>query len=80
MGDRAFGSCLLIATGVVFIYYTLWVIVLPFVDEDQVFIRQWFLDSSYALAIPLLAGVLGLILIGGFVAAVVVQKIKQKTS
>ncbi|KAH3794723.1 uncharacterized protein LOC127836958 [Dreissena polymorpha] len=77
--ERALGSGLLLATGVVFIYYTLWVIVLPFVDEDQVVIQNLFPDRSYALGIPLLVGVIGLALIGCFVAVVQLGQ-KEKRS
>lgn len=36
----------------------------PFVDEDQVYIHALFPDRKFAVALPLLAGVLGLAVIG----------------
>ncbi|XP_071152388.1 uncharacterized protein [Mytilus edulis] len=60
------GWTLITVTSIAYIYYTVWVIVLPFVDKDQIF-HQVFPDHKYALGIPLLMGVTGLAVIGLFV-------------
>ncbi|XP_043921259.1 dolichol phosphate-mannose biosynthesis regulatory protein [Protopterus annectens] len=38
-----------------FVYYTIWVIVLPFVDEEHV-IHSYFLPRQFAVLIPAVAG------------------------
>ncbi|MCO5555323.1 hypothetical protein L7F22_008869 [Adiantum nelumboides] len=39
-----------------FAYYTFWVIILPFVDEDH-FVHKYFLPQQYAIIVPTFAGV-----------------------
>ncbi|XP_045193277.2 dolichol phosphate-mannose biosynthesis regulatory protein-like [Mercenaria mercenaria] len=81
MTDQLFGACLLAATGLAFTYYTLLVVVMPFVDEDQDYIHALFPDRKFAVALPLLAGVIGLLAIGCFVSVVLLKSgSKQKTS
>ncbi|KAI8779157.1 dolichol phosphate-mannose biosynthesis regulatory protein, partial [Biomphalaria glabrata] len=54
------------------IYYSIWIIILPFVDQDQP-IHTFFLPRIYAIAGPLVAGVIALTLIGAFVLYVTVS-------
>ncbi|CAN8198068.1 unnamed protein product [Coccothraustes coccothraustes] len=51
---------------VLFVYYTLWIIVLPFMDSDHG-IHQFFLPREYAVIIPVAAGLLLLLFIGVFI-------------
>ncbi|XP_048773044.1 dolichol phosphate-mannose biosynthesis regulatory protein-like [Ostrea edulis] len=56
----------LIAGSVMFgAYYTTWVIILPFVDEDS-FLQNFFPPKFFAVATPLIIGVIGLTVIGIF--------------
>ncbi|XP_005092801.1 dolichol phosphate-mannose biosynthesis regulatory protein [Aplysia californica] len=64
--DQAAGWGLVSIAGFVFTYYSIWVIVLPFVDPDQP-IHQYFLDRFYAVAGPLVAGVILLMIIGALI-------------
>jgi len=54
MENRQYGICMLTFTAIILIYYTLWVIVLPFVDEEYLpFISRFFPTVYLAFAIPL---------------------------
>lgn len=55
--NRLFGLATLIFISVFLFYYTLWVIVLPFVSEPyQSIVSQYFPPVSLALAIPAAMG------------------------
>lgn len=60
--DRQKGKAVLILTFVLFLYYTVWVIGLPFIDDDR--LRSLFYSHDLALMIP---ASLGLIFIGGLI-------------
>ncbi|GAB5031993.1 dolichol phosphate-mannose biosynthesis regulatory protein [Nannochloropsis oceanica] len=49
--DQLAGAFLLAVAVIVFVYYTLWVIVLPFIDPD-VGLHAFFPPRFYAIAIP----------------------------
>lgn len=52
--NRQYGFCVLIFTSIILFYYTLWVIVLPFVDEDYLpHVARFFPPIHLAFAIPL---------------------------
>jgi len=51
--NRDFGKLLLFLTSIFFFYYTLWVLALPFVDEDyKKTVTAYFLPVELALGIP----------------------------
>lgn len=60
--DREKGKVILIVTLVLFLYYTIWVIGLPFIDDNR--IRSLFGSRDFALTVP---AILGLCFIGGLV-------------
>ncbi|XP_056394926.1 dolichol phosphate-mannose biosynthesis regulatory protein isoform X1 [Hyla sarda] len=64
--DRLAGAGLVAFSAVLFLYYTLWVICLPFIDSDHV-IHSFFLPREYAVLLPLSAGLILLLLMGVFV-------------
>ncbi|KAL3863056.1 hypothetical protein ACJMK2_004837 [Sinanodonta woodiana] len=77
--DRLIGWCLVFLSSIIFIYYTIWVIILPFVDKEQR-IHYLFPEIVYAVAIPLMTGVLGLLFIGSFIVTTLLRsKPKDKT-
>ncbi|XP_031457468.1 dolichol phosphate-mannose biosynthesis regulatory protein [Phasianus colchicus] len=67
--DRAVGFGLVAFSLVLFVYYTLWIIVLPFIDSDHS-IHHYFLPREYAVIIPVVAGLLLLLFIGVFIMVV----------
>ncbi|XP_010719132.1 dolichol phosphate-mannose biosynthesis regulatory protein [Meleagris gallopavo] len=67
--DRAVGFGLVAFSLILFVYYTLWIIVLPFIDSDHS-IHRYFLPREYAVIIPMVAGLLLLLFIGVFIMVV----------
>ncbi|KAJ1720403.1 Dolichol phosphate-mannose biosynthesis regulatory protein, partial [Coemansia biformis] len=65
VNDKAVGAALLAIGSFVFAYYSIWTLVIPFVDEDhqarQLFPPQWF-----AVAIPVFLLAVGITGIFGF--------------
>lgn len=61
----------------VFVYYSTWVLVLPFVDDANV-LHSFFLPRDYALKIPLLLLLVGGIAVGSFIASVLIKENKKK--
>ncbi|XP_006818708.2 dolichol phosphate-mannose biosynthesis regulatory protein-like [Saccoglossus kowalevskii] len=74
--DRILGLCIVATAGLLFAYYTIWVIFLPFVDADHV-IHNLFLPRVYAITIPIVAGVIALGCLGVFVGLLAAGKKKQ---
>ncbi|XP_067826010.1 dolichol phosphate-mannose biosynthesis regulatory protein isoform X2 [Heptranchias perlo] len=52
-----------------FTYYTLWVIVLPFVDSSHI-LHSYFLPREYAVILPAVAGLMLVLLVGIFITVV----------
>ncbi|KAM9257027.1 dolichol phosphate-mannose biosynthesis regulatory protein [Cariama cristata] len=67
--DQVVGFGLVAFSLVLFIYYTLWIIILPFIDNDHG-IHRYFLPREYAVIIPVVAGLLLLLFIGIFIMVV----------
>lgn len=61
----------------VFLYYSTWVLVLPFVDQNS-FLHSLFLPRDYALKIPILLLVIGGVGVGSFIASVLIKENKKK--
>ncbi|XP_033725359.1 dolichol phosphate-mannose biosynthesis regulatory protein-like [Pecten maximus] len=61
----------------IFIYYTAWIIILPFIDESQM-IHNFFMPRVYAVVIPLSSGVLGLLIIGLFVGTTMLKSSQKE--
>ncbi|KAH9901026.1 dolichol phosphate-mannose biosynthesis regulatory protein-domain-containing protein [Cubamyces lactineus] len=74
LSDRAHGSLLLLLVAFVFLYYTVWTLLLPFlVDSSPV--HAWFPSREWAIRIPTLLVVLGLSAIGLFLGACIVRDV-----
>ncbi|EFA84648.1 dolichyl-phosphate mannosyltransferase 2 regulatory subunit [Heterostelium album PN500] len=74
--DRCIGLSLLLFSITVFVYYTAWVILSPFIDSDH-WIHQYFLPREYGIIIPLMLVVVGLTVIGTFLGLVMVKSKKK---
>ncbi|GAB9474472.1 hypothetical protein Gpo141_00011595 [Globisporangium polare] len=75
--DKVVGLALLLISIVVYVYYTTWVIVTPFINPDHV-IQRLFLPYHYAIAIP--AALVVLVFSGAatFVGLVMIRSKNQK--
>ncbi|KAG1338485.1 Dolichol-phosphate mannose synthase subunit 2 [Cocos nucifera] len=78
MEDNGLGILISAISLSIFSYYTFWVIILPFVDEDH-FIHKYFLPREFAILIPVLGGVALLSFLCLFIG-VVILKSKYETS
>ncbi|CAK9440228.1 uncharacterized protein LODBEIA_P43280 [Lodderomyces beijingensis] len=81
--DKLIGLQMLAVATFVFVYYSTWVFVLPFVDEDSA-VNKFFLPRDYAIKLPLLLLLIGGLGVGTFVGRVLIknsqkQKSKKKT-
>ncbi|XP_030210794.1 dolichol phosphate-mannose biosynthesis regulatory protein isoform X1 [Gadus morhua] len=75
--DKAVGASLVGFSLLLFTYYSIWVIVLPFVDADHV-LHQYFLPREYTVILPGVAALVVLLCIGAFVGAVMLKNRKPK--
>ena len=68
MDDRSTGLAIFVCATALFAYYTVWVLVTPFIEPGHV-VLSWFPDRVYAILIPAYAGAclvaLVLALLGG---------------
>uniref|UniRef100_A0A8C9TWS7 Dolichol phosphate-mannose biosynthesis regulatory protein n=1 Tax=Scleropages formosus TaxID=113540 RepID=A0A8C9TWS7_SCLFO len=62
---------------VLFTYYTVWVIVLPFVDSDHV-IHTFFLPREYSVILPGMAALILILCVGLFIGVVTWKNRKPK--
>ncbi|KAM0059214.1 putative dolichyl-phosphate beta-D-mannosyltransferase [Helianthus debilis subsp. tardiflorus] len=77
LADRAIGFILASISVTIFTYYTFWVIILPFVDEDH-FIHNYFLPQEYAILLPVYAGVCLICFLSVFIGYVMLKSKKKK--
>ncbi|KAK7386623.1 hypothetical protein VNO78_26957 [Psophocarpus tetragonolobus] len=77
LADRAVGFLLSFISLSIFTYYTFWVIILPFVDDDH-FVHKYFLPQEYAILIPVSAGVALLCFLSMFIGFVMLKSKKKK--
>lgn len=73
--DRAAGYGMMLVSALIFAYYTMWVVLLPFVEKGHA-IHRLFLPRMYAVIIPVIAGLVLLGIIGVFVAVVMLRSKK----
>ncbi|RKP30601.1 putative dolichol phosphate-mannose biosynthesis regulatory subunit [Metschnikowia bicuspidata] len=64
----------------VFSYYSAWVFLLPFLDDDNL-LQSFFLPREYAIKLPLLLLLLGFLAVGAFIGKVLnnAQQEKKKS-
>ncbi|KAF9930146.1 hypothetical protein FBU30_000814 [Linnemannia zychae] len=74
--DKVVGAALLTFSTIVFVYYTLWAIVMPFVDESY-FLHDYFPPREYAIRIPCVLLVFGLTVILTFLSMVMIKSKKK---
>ncbi|KAM9323658.1 dolichol phosphate-mannose biosynthesis regulatory protein [Pholidichthys leucotaenia] len=75
--DQAVGMSLVFFSLVLFMYYSVWVIVLPFVDHDHT-LHKYFLPREYSVILPGIAAVILLLFIGTFTAVIMWKNHKPK--
>ncbi|KAG8624167.1 hypothetical protein KVT40_009143 [Elsinoe batatas] len=77
MLDQLVGlSMLLVATGV-FVYYTVWTLIMPFVDDSHPS-QSFFLPRVWAIRIPVMLILLGGAVVGSFLSVVMIRSNRKK--
>ncbi|XP_074567358.1 dolichol-phosphate mannose synthase subunit 2 [Curcuma longa] len=79
LADKAVGFLLTAISISIFVYYTFWVIILPFVEKDH-FVHEYFLPQEYAVLLPVFAGVALLSFLCVFVGFVMIKSNNKKKS
>jgi dolichyl-phosphate mannosyltransferase polypeptide 2 regulatory subunit len=74
--DKVIGFVLLFISIFVFVYYTFWVIIAPFIDRGH-FIQDWFLPRSYAIVLPIVAAIVLTVGVLTFIAIVMIRSNKK---
>ncbi|KAE8993489.1 hypothetical protein PR003_g20832 [Phytophthora rubi] len=77
--DKVVGLVLLAISVVVFVYYSIWVLLTPFIDEGHV-VQQLFLPYHYAITIPAVLLVLLFTGAATFIGMVMIKSQKKKKS
>ncbi|KAL5392967.1 hypothetical protein PMIN03_005876 [Paraphaeosphaeria minitans] len=77
MLDRLVGLSMLIAATTVFVYYTIWTLFMPFVDDDHI-LQSFFLPRVWAIRIPVILIVLATTVVGSFLSTVMIRSNRKK--
>lgn len=79
LSDKVVGSILLFLSVVIFVYYSIWVLVLPFVEKDHP-VFAYFLPKEYAVAIPASLLFFVVLFVGIFIGIVLIKEARKKKS
>ncbi|KAF1948334.1 dolichol phosphate-mannose biosynthesis regulatory, partial [Byssothecium circinans] len=75
--DRLVGLTMLLAATTVFVYYTIWTLFMPFVDEDHI-LHSFFLPRVWAIRIPVILLILFGTIVGSFLSTVMIRSNRKK--
>ncbi|KKP02151.1 dolichyl-phosphate mannosyltransferase polypeptide 2, regulatory subunit [Trichoderma harzianum] len=70
---------MLVAASVIFLYYTIWTLLMPFVDVDHP-LQNLFLPRKWAIRIPVILLLLGSAVVGSFVGMVMIRSNQKKAA
>ncbi|EPE10271.1 dolichol phosphate-mannose biosynthesis regulatory protein [Ophiostoma piceae UAMH 11346] len=70
---------MLVAASVVFLYYTIWTLMMPFVDSDHP-LQNFFLPRVWAIRIPVVLLLLGSAVVGTFLSMVMIRSNQKKAA
>ncbi|CAG8679546.1 18192_t:CDS:2, partial [Acaulospora morrowiae] len=77
--DKALGATLLLSSVALFLYYTIWALIMPFVDDGHP-LHEYFPDRSYAIKIPVVILLVGLTVVFTFLSLVMIKSNSSKKS
>ncbi|CAH0481697.1 unnamed protein product [Peronospora belbahrii] len=75
--DQTVGSLLLVVSVIVYVYYSTWVLLSPFIDDDHI-IQHFFLPYHYAISIPAVLVVLVFSGAATFIGMVMIKSQQKK--
>ncbi|EON63194.1 dolichyl-phosphate mannosyltransferase polypeptide 2 [Coniosporium apollinis CBS 100218] len=68
---------MLILATAVFLYYTIWTLLMPFVDEDHP-LQQLFPPRVWAIRLPVILILLGSAVVGSFLSVVMIRSNRRR--
>ncbi|ORY79950.1 dolichol phosphate-mannose biosynthesis regulatory protein Dpm2 [Protomyces lactucae-debilis] len=77
--DKLIGLLMLFVATFVFVYYTAWVMLMPFVDQGHP-LHELFPAREWAIRIPVILLILGGTLVGSFLGMVMVRSSQKKAA
>ncbi|KAF3082893.1 hypothetical protein TWF569_004386 [Orbilia oligospora] len=77
MLDKIAGLAMLLIASTVFLYYTVWTLLTPFVDEDHP-IQSLFPPRVWAIRIPVILLLIISAVVGSFLSVVMINSAKKK--
>ncbi|KAI9001895.1 dolichol phosphate-mannose biosynthesis regulatory [Gaertneriomyces semiglobifer] len=77
ISDRIVGGFLILFSLAVFLYYSIWTLVLPFVDATHP-IQNYFLAPEWAIRVPVILLIVGVSAIFGFISLVMIRSDRKK--
>ncbi|KAK7908648.1 dolichyl-phosphate mannosyltransferase polypeptide 2- regulatory subunit [Apiospora marii] len=79
MLDKLVGLAMLLAASFVFIYYSIWTLLMPFVDADHP-LQNVFPPRVWAIRIPVVLVLLGSAVVGSFLSVVMIRSNQKKAA
>ncbi|KAK6843677.1 hypothetical protein PG984_002526 [Apiospora sp. TS-2023a] len=79
MLDKIVGLAMLLAASFVFIYYSIWTLLMPFVDSDHP-LQNVFPPRVWAIRIPVVLVLLGSAVVGSFLSVVMIRSNQKKAA
>jgi dolichyl-phosphate mannosyltransferase polypeptide 2 regulatory subunit len=79
MLDQLVGLAMLVIASVVFLYYSVWALIMPFVDVDHT-LQNFFPPRVWAIRIPVIIILLGSAVVGSFLGMVMIRSNKKKAA
>ncbi|GAW24317.1 hypothetical protein ANO14919_139010 [Xylariales sp. No.14919] len=73
------GLAMLVAASVVFLYYSIWTLAMPFVDLDHP-LHSFFPPREWAIRIPVILILLGSAVVGSFLSVVMIRSNRKKAA
>ncbi|KAK7754233.1 Dolichol phosphate-mannose biosynthesis regulatory protein [Diatrype stigma] len=70
---------MLVAASVVFLYYSIWTLAMPFVDSDHP-LHAFFPPRVWAVRIPVILILLGSAVVGSFLSVVMIRSNRKKAA
>ncbi|KAH7328558.1 dolichol phosphate-mannose biosynthesis regulatory [Stachybotrys elegans] len=79
MLDKLVGLTMLVAASVVFLYYSIWTLLMPFVDDGHP-LHSFFPPRAWAIRIPVILVLLGSAVVGSFMGMVMIRSNRKKAA
>ncbi|CAI0649624.1 Dolichol phosphate-mannose biosynthesis regulatory protein [Colletotrichum fructicola] len=73
------GLAMLVAASVIFTYYSIWTLLMPFVDDDHP-LQNFFPPRVWAIRIPVILILVGCAVVGSFLGTVMIRSNRKKAA